>query len=514
MFKGSSAQVRCDEVSADSQMLPMETPITEFDKGNITRFLCWAGLLLSTIVGIEFLVVGFRIPAPEDQISYHGRIKALIPLVINIIITLCTESLGLIHATSLKWALFHEGRLDFNANLRLFTATRRSWANSRTINVLYLFALALCYAASSSFLTVFPVRGFDSYGGHSATAISKGASLCLGTSLLLICLICFWSIMTTRFLTWNSNPLTVLAAAQKSGRFVRRLRRCMLSVHQNAMDSEPAKPMRIQRSAYTAHHQVFRVLWALNITTIGLIVWTIAIIMVNLRLGGYHYTAVSSPHADWSIVPKLSGEEYILNNDGTGTSDGGTPSVTVNLFYAEYPELVIFQQILFALLIQSFLTIGTHCAELQINIARDESTWRTITSAKGLEARRSGLSLVLASWQSMILLIFKPLIHWVYGLAMFTSFVGIYMLVPQILYLTILWSIFVAYVFYVSLRKPKGPLPATYGHLQTLADLVDEWSPKMYWGHKRDGEEDGVCHAGTSTRPLPLVDMDCEYMGY
>ncbi|KAG2101819.1 uncharacterized protein F5147DRAFT_708153, partial [Suillus discolor] len=48
---------------------------------------------------------------------------------------------------------------------------------------------------------------------------------------------------------------------------------------------------------------------------------------------------------------------------------------------------------------------------------------------------------------------------------------------------------------------------AAYGHLQTLANLIDEWSPVMWWGHKEDGIP--YCHAGTSNHPLPDVEMDC-----
>ncbi|KAJ8581878.1 hypothetical protein M405DRAFT_923313, partial [Rhizopogon salebrosus TDB-379] len=43
-------------------------------------------------------------------------------------------------------------------------------------------------------------------------------------------------------------------------------------------------------------------------------------------------------------------------------------------------------------------------------------------------------------------------------------------------------------------NRRDGPQPAAYGHLQTLANLVDEWSPVMWWGHKEDGVP--YCHAG------------------
>ncbi|KAJ8585468.1 hypothetical protein M405DRAFT_408540 [Rhizopogon salebrosus TDB-379] len=59
----------------------------------------------------------------------------------------------------------------------------------------------------------------------------------------------------------------------------------------------------------------------------------------------------------------------------------------------------------------------------------------------------------------------------------------------------------------VALFRPHGPQPAAYGHLQTLANLVDEWS----WGHKEDGIP--YCHAETSNYPLPPVKMNCVYTG-
>ncbi|KAG2336670.1 hypothetical protein BDR05DRAFT_970906 [Suillus weaverae] len=46
----------------------------------------------------------------------------------------------------------------------------------------------------------------------------------------------------------------------------------------------------------------------------------------------------------------------------------------------------------------------------------------------------------------------------------------------------------------IALHRPHGSQPATYGHLQTLANLVGEWSPVMWWGHKVDRIL--YCHTG------------------
>lgn len=58
-------------------------------------------------------------------------------------------------------------------------------------------------------------------------------------------------------------------------------------------------------------------------------------------------------------------------------------------------------------------------------------------------------------------------------------------------------------------HKPKGPQPATYGHLQTLCDLIDAWPERVeqtfFWGDKADGTGDEVRHAGTSDAPLAPV---------
>jgi hypothetical protein len=66
----------------------------------------------------------------------------------------------------------------------------------------------------------------------------------------------------------------------------------------------------------------------------------------------------------------------------------------------------------------------------------------------------------------------------------------------QIIYLTIALFAFATVSTFVARRHPQGPQPAAYGHLQTLANLVDEWSPTMWWGLKADGKP--ICHAGLS----------------
>jgi hypothetical protein len=70
----------------------------------------------------------------------------------------------------------------------------------------------------------------------------------------------------------------------------------------------------------------------------------------------------------------------------------------------------------------------------------------------------------------------------------------------QILYLGFGLFIFAVVSTILARRRPHGPQPAAYGHLQTLANLVDEWSPTMWWGHKTNGKP--IHHAGKSIQIL------------
>ena len=69
-----------------------------------------------------------------------------------------------------------------------------------------------------------------------------------------------------------------------------------------------------------------------------------------------------------------------------------------------------------------------------------------------------------------------------------------------------------AFTTYLCYKRPKGPQPATFGHVQTLVDLVDEWYLLMFWGDKGLREEgDEIRHAGTANVALEPVLLDSLY---
>lgn len=69
-------------------------------------------------------------------------------------------------------------------------------------------------------------------------------------------------------------------------------------------------------------------------------------------------------------------------------------------------------------------------------------------------------------------------------------------------------GLFTAIMIFLAFHSPAGPQPAAYGHLQTLADLIDCWPPKdgrIFWGDKP--LNNGTYHAGTSDIKLPPVQL-------
>jgi hypothetical protein len=173
-----------------------------------------------------------------------------------------------------------------------------------------------------------------------------------------------------------------------------------------------------------------------------------------------------------------------------------------------------------------------HCAELLVNMVRDESTWRK--ASKNGRSRSNAIISMLGSLPAVVLFIFKPFIHWLYSLAITVYFsLGVNMRPPQIVYLGVGGALLAFFTMLCAFWRPKGPQPAAFGHLQTLVDLVDDWSnkdEKMYWGQKeaQNGQnalivsikketmlpkDQNIYHAGTAAERLQPISFNEMYMG-
>lgn len=181
-------------------------------------------------------------------------------------------------------------------------------------------------------------------------------------------------------------------------------------------------------------------------------------------------------------------------------------------------------QVLLVAATQTIVTLAMLAAELLVNLQRDETVWRRAASQKGCRlASYNSTAEVIKSPFALFLFGAKAFIHWYFGQAIIPTYDAvncwktgwfatgkpyIRFELAQLIYLTVLMLVLTLVFTWLSFRRPYGPQPATYGHLQTLADLIDEWHPTLYWGDKT---ANAINYAGTSGHALPDIIMGEPY---
>ncbi|KAG1796083.1 uncharacterized protein HD556DRAFT_1441920 [Suillus plorans] len=423
-------------------------------------------------------------------------------LMLDLMVTLCTESIGFVHGISLRSALASESRLRFNTNLRLLTAAC-GWhnPNGTLLNGISSVLLIISYSSPSLIVCAdqqVQYRLDVTILGSTSIALAGLPLLILGVALLLQVMIALSAMRAVKILTWSSSPFDLTAALIHHTQLTPTTFRCMHRVSDLDTYGGPAKPSEKQPSAWHAHPSIRKVvvfLWVIVAACAG---WAALVMYLRDRLFIY-------------INPlTLQTWSFFQNSDGNYITYG-VPSGGIEWWI-----------LLFVIIagVQGPLTLGLHCSELIVNVIRDERQWRCATKRQGLGVATNPLKPIFTHPLCLVLFIAKPFLHWMFGLSFDISTAAyndtlnkfeIYMYTAQIWNLCIALFILACFFTFISLCRPHGPQPAAYGHLQTLANLVDEWSPVMWWGHKEDGIP--YCHAGTSDHPLPDVKMDCVYAG-
>lgn len=469
-----------------------------YDKGLMTRNTCIGGLIFSWLVSIACVTLahwtfqsgqlfrtqngGYTHNGQGERVFFLSTVRQeLVKLAVNICISLCTDCLGYIHSASTRWALWREGRLLYNSNARLLVSTRRYSSSRWSTNLVSAFLLMICYASSGQLFlssTSAEKKGFV-LNGIAISALGIGI---LGQAM--ISTLCLWG---SRKLipTWSSNPLnTALTCLHHGMRSVDG--RCMLSVHQTDWASMPEKPLPTQASARRAMpsiRHITRFLWAFVALVI---VWGIAV-------GSNPYFRKTS-----STTLPLYGESV--------------PVLELNLC-----------ALLITTSLQIFLTLSLHLTELLVNLSRDEHIWRLATSKTGTQ-RSFGpvgsLKTAISSWQTVLLFTLKSLAYWLFGLAVNSDGQSVYMNWVGILLLLAGVGVVAAFGSFLAWTQRSGSQPATFGHLQTLVNLMDEWfeeEENVWWGDKGVAKNTAVGghgivrHAGTSNVCLQGVKMDALY---
>ncbi|KAG2151790.1 hypothetical protein BD769DRAFT_1686615 [Suillus cothurnatus] len=458
-----------DSIIPDTQFTA-DTKTDLYDRSLTSRRNALVGVAFSSIFSCSCIVAGIVALANHgvsgvtnvtntpvvnksaNPLPWQGEILVL---ALTFIITLCTESIGLVHSIALHSALASESRLHFNTNLRLLTAAC-GWYNPNGTLFNAISAVLLIISYSSASLIVCPDNG----DGDSAEKLSITGLplLVLGIALFLQVMIVLSGMQAVKILTWSSSPFDLTAALVHHTQLTPATLRCMHSC----------------------------VGWA------ALVTW----------ISAKYPLSIPMTTKTWSFLPTETSSyiEYFI------------PGVSLEAWILLFVNVAV---------VQGPLTLGLHCSGLIANVIRDERQWRCATgSLKGLTMAMNPVTTNFTHPICLILFVAKPFLHWMFGLS-FQIYNTVHdkkldgswisMNTPQIWNLSIALFIFSSFFTFAALRRPCGPQPAAYGHLQTLANLVDEWSPVMWWGHKEDGIP--YCHAGTSDHPLPDVKMDCVYAG-
>lgn len=488
-----------------------------------TRNCCVIGLCAAWFIGIAAIGGGLYCiyldnadTGRKSHFVIPHAAKEVFPLGMNIIVTFLNESMGYIHSTTLRWSLQYDNRLTFNSNLRLLSSSARFRSNKWYANIAFLLSIVLSYATTSLiFLGWNPAlsQTFETISDSippDQIRVSGVALIFFGIGLLGQAGLATWALNATQVPTWSSNPLdTVLACTDETNpnQLIRRTDRCMKSVHQIKEDSHPCKPKPRQGPACTAHPEVkwvLTLLWLL-VPLGGL--WGGTIYAMILR-GNEHGVLGNT----WTFLPQFTGTS---SNDCSGAARCTEGTSVLNVGWtAKSGVLGNIGSIFLIAFFQSAVTLALHCAELLVNLSRDEGIFRMAITPRGTDPRYNSILAAFSSWQTITLFFFKAAVHWLFGLSINNDFIlGVNMYPPQIFYFTGFALMVAIFATYVSLRRPLGPLPATFGHLQTMADLIDDWEDRMFWGHKQDGYSGLPSYAGTSARRLEMPRMDHFYGG-
>jgi hypothetical protein len=499
--------------------------LPDVDRGNSTRVSCFLGLaaawlaIIGCLIGSIFIAITQRGSCVyKTSLSAAGTRGA--SFVINVLLALFTDALGYIHTVSLRWALFREGRLDFNTNTRLLNSTRRRLSNWWPTNLLALSSLILCYAATSQIF----IKGTRDTDQTSKTTeegffVNGIAIFALGLGLFGQALIATWCMIAdSRCIpTWSSNPLTNTLAYMHEG-MPHRSGRCMLSVKYSRIDhSKAMQPSPVQHSVKAATRSVLYVIMLVWILACLIFIWTLALV-ISCRSSVMHAGDAFRISTSWTTVWASP----------TQMANGQT--ISIKMQYSRPFSFVaqIILGILLTSVIQGTQTISLHCIELIVNMTRDEAVWRqAYLHSKGAKITSHGFAAASSSLPNLVLFSSKAILHWLLGQCLMVSFnyssnsqrsYNFDMIYMRVFIYAVIVTALAIFSTFLAVRRPKGPQPAAWGHFQTLADLIDDWSSdpagRLWWGDK-GVSYDGIRHAGTNMRSEKLGDvmMDAVYAG-
>lgn len=556
---GQSAEIMRSKEANPDNALP------DFNVSDGTRKACIATVCISAVVAVICISIGIATMAKypgyllsKDLYFYEDGKYEVVTLLINILLTICMEGMGFVHSVSLRWALYREGRLDFNTNLRLFTNAKMHGPNRWYINFIWILSIIICYVATTLLFTKISVCYLNSSYQDDTESDEdcmdkniyglNGMALCfLGIGLALEVVISAWCLLDARdpkrvvIPTWNSTALNSTLTAIHYGYTMPQAGRCIMSVHHQKLAptfDHGLYPVSRQGTLWRAHRGVRWVMRLLFFLVICSIAWPITIyysinfvILVHQGCRGQ----LSTFSLQWGLMSSGRCDDNIAQNYADLVLFTYNGDMTTTVPYAG--QLILFFLIVAA--IQGMQTIGLHCTELLVNLSRDETAWRRASHRNlgGAYVSYEPFVSAASSWENIVLFLAKAMLHWFMGQSMsMAASHSLYnydfwqdprrrVLQMEMIYSRLVWyavSSVVVFILalYVAFKKPRGPQPAAFGHIQTLADLIDDWKTdekgRFWWGDKTSIRVDrgGIRHAGTSCNKerLSLIHLHEKYL--
>ncbi|KAJ5378173.1 uncharacterized protein N7496_005582 [Penicillium cataractarum] len=415
------------------------------------------------------------------QLGYG--LAVLVSLLLNFLVATVLDSVNYIHAITLRWTLFHEERLNFNSNNRLFTASKSHGPNSWYFNVISGTGLVISHGSLSCMLADVTVENEDPQisdnllSTKSFVELNALAVTALGLGLLLqVCVSTYSLLCSSGVLTWSNNLLANAQAIARSQKYQRQ--NCAKFPSRTLQDSMLNVAPKVRPVRY--------LVWGF----FGLFAaWSLG---QGIYTGLYQEQTLLDLDARW---PKDALEYWKFY--GTMWFD---PRTTINPS-ASWITLLV------QIILQSFLALALHCLELQFNLFSDEAVWHSMETV-GSKPNPSILSSFIR--QGLFLSVIKAILHWIFGYAFFSNLTINIALLP-IIALMAAFMLLVALTEYMMNIRSKGRIPATYGNFEKVLELVDDWShEKLFWGDKGDLLL-GLRRAGTAGEKLPELHPNILY---
>lgn len=127
---------------------------------------------------------------------------------------------------------------------------------------------------------------------------------------------------------------------------------------------------------------------------------------------------------------------------------------------------------------QAFLTLALHVTEVLVNMHRDEDTWRQARKPWGACVYSTPFWDGVNSYSWLLLFILKHLSQWLFavGISINLAVQAEILFSPLPLSALAGTSLFlVLFSRRMTVHVRRGTQPSTFGHLQTLADVVEQW---------------------------------------